>query len=84
MKILKKGTPWSIECKCTGYGNGGGGCSSLLLIEDEDIYQTSSTDITGFTECYYTFKCPICGTETEIDKARVPSRIGSKVKMLSR
>ena len=39
MKILEKGPGWSIEQICTGRGNGGGGCTSRLAVEKEDISQ---------------------------------------------
>lgn len=67
MKTLKKGKPWSKEVTCSGNGNGGAGCGSLLEAEKEDFYITSS-------HCYgdsqptkhYTFKCPECGVETDV------------------
>ena len=55
MKVLEQGHGWSIEQRCTGKGNGGGGCNSLLEVEAGDIYQTSSTDYLGDTDYYYTF-----------------------------
>lgn len=70
MKILEKGIGWSIEQRCTGRGNGDGGCNSLLLVEREDIYVTSSTD-----DYYYTFKCPVCNVETDIKSGEVPYSI---------
>ena len=38
MKVLEEGKKWSIQERCTGIGNGGGGCNALLEIEKEDIY----------------------------------------------
>lgn len=29
MKVLEKGQGWNIEQRCTGKGNGMGGCNSL-------------------------------------------------------
>ena len=75
MKVLEKGPGWSIEQRCTGDGNGGGGCNSKLLVEVGDIYVTSNTDMTGEVEYYYTFKCPVCGVETDIPEKQVPSNI---------
>lgn len=75
MKILEKGPGWNIEQKCTGVGNGGGGCNSRLLVEEPDIYVTSHTDISGDTDYYYTFQCPVCGKETDIPVRDVPSSI---------
>ena len=68
MKVLKKGRPqkgWSAEFVCTGTGNGGGGCGAKLLVEEADLYQTSSSDYTGDTDYYVTFRCSECGVETD-------------------
>ena len=75
MKVLEKGPGWSIEQLCTGKGNGNGGCHSKLLVEREDIYLTSHTDMIGDTDYFYTFKCPVCGIETDIPQKDVPSII---------
>ena len=69
MKILKKGRPqkgWATEAKCTWEGNGGGGCGALLLIEEEDLYQTRSEHYDGNTDYYITLKCSECGVTTDI------------------
>ena len=66
MKILEKGPGWSLKLRCTGKGNGDGGCESLLLVEENDIYVTSHTDMAGDTDYYYTICCPVCGKETDI------------------
>lgn len=75
MKILEEGPGFSIEQICTGKGNGGGGCSSRLLVEEGDIYLTSYTDISGVTDCFYTFTCPVCDAKNDIDYRLVPVRI---------
>jgi hypothetical protein len=62
MKTIEKGRPqkgWSKELRCTGAGNGGGGCGALLLVEKPDIYQNEIT-------IYNTFTCKECGVETDI------------------
>ncbi len=89
MKILEKGPGWSSKQKCTGYGNGGGGCESLLQVEAGDVYVTSNTDYLGDTDYYYTFKCPVCGRETDIPEKDLPSAIKkeameNKIKILTR
>lgn len=69
MKILKKGRPqkgWSKEYRCTGVGNGDGGCGALLLVEQGDIYLTHHYDYTGGHDVYNTFTCASCGVETDI------------------
>ncbi len=84
MKVLERGPGWGIKLRCTGSGNGGGGCESLLLVEENDIYVTANTDYTGDTDYYYTFRCPICQHETDIKSSDVPSSIKSKAMNLYR
>lgn len=75
MKVLEQGPGWSIKKKCTGRGNGGGGCESTLLIEKEDVYVTAHSDYAGDTDYFYTFRCPVCGCETDIEEKDVPRSI---------
>lgn len=75
MKVLEKGPGWGIEVICTGKGNGGCGCGSKLLVERGDIYLTHSYDYAGGHDIYYTFTCPECGVETDIDSSKIPSLI---------
>lgn len=75
MKVLQEGPGWSIKQKCTGIGNGGGGCGALLEVEREDIYLTSSTDLSGETDYYYTFRCPCCDIETDVPERDIPAII---------
>lgn len=79
MKVLEKGPGWSIKQFCTGKGNGGGGCRSKLLIENGDIYLTSHTDMGGDTDYFYTFRCPICGIETDIPEKDLPISIRHEI-----
>jgi hypothetical protein len=76
MKVLKEGEKknWGIKEICTGAGNGemDGACGAELLIEEEDIFQTSCSDIGGDTECFYTFECPCCKTWTDIKRTKLP------------
>ncbi|MBI5654160.1 hypothetical protein HZC53_00680 [Candidatus Uhrbacteria bacterium] len=67
MRILEKGPGWSVECVCTGKGNGGAGCGSKLLVEKGDLYQTSHSDYGGGTDYFVTFCCPVCGVETDAE-----------------
>ena len=75
MKVLEKGPGWSIKQFCTGKGNGNGGCNSKLLVEKDDIYLTFRTDYIGDTDYFYTFRCPVCGVETDIPEKDVPALI---------
>lgn len=70
MKVIKKGRPqkgWSKQYKCTGAGNGGGGCGTILLVSKYDIYQTSMGEIDELD----TFCCCQCGVETDIENLPV-------------
>lgn len=68
MKVIEKGRPqkgWAREYKCTGSGNGDGGCGALLLVEQGDLFQTQR-NCRDETDYYVTFKCPDCGVLTDI------------------
>lgn len=77
MKVLEKGRPqkgWSIEAKCTGAGNEGGGCGAKLLVEQADVYRTES-HARDETTAYCTFQCPECRVLTDLDDKKVPSHV---------
>ena len=70
MKVLKKGRPqrgWAKEYECTGDGNGSGGCGAMLLVEQDDVFETASSCLSE-TDYYSTFKCPECGCWTDIPR----------------
>lgn len=74
MKVLLKGriqTGWSKEKVCTGSGNGGGGCTARLLVEEADIYETVSRG--DELELFRTFRCLACGVETNFDRSELAS-----------
>lgn len=79
MKVLEKGPGWSLECICTGSGNGDGGCGSKLLVEKDDIFLTSSSCYDGSTDYYYTFECPECHEKTDIEEIKVPRAIRERL-----
>lgn len=79
MKVLEVGSGWSINQRCTGKGNGNGGCNSLLQVEKNDIYLTSRIDMLGDTDYFYTFRCPVCGIETDLKEQEVPGLIKRKL-----
>jgi len=69
MKIIKEGRPqqgWAKEFECTGAGNGDGGCGAILLVEQQDIFMTSSSHYDGSVDHYKTFRCPACRVRTDI------------------
>lgn len=70
MKLIKKGRVqkgWSKEFTCTGNGNGGGGCSAILLVEQDDIFKTFRY-LLDDTDEFNTFKCLECGVLTDISE----------------
>ena len=75
MRVLEKGEGWHINVRCTGGGNGGAGCGSLLEVEKDDNYITSHTDYLGDTDYFYTVRCPVCGAQTDIASANLPQSI---------
>lgn len=82
MKTIKKGKPWSKEVTCTGTGNGGGGCKSLLEIEKTDLYITTSQCYGDSSpETHYTFKCHECGVETDV--TNIPESVSRGLKKKS-
>ena len=79
MKVIEKGNNWNLERRCTGAGNGRGGCNSLLGIALDDIYLTYGGDYIEITDIYYTFKCPVCGVETDLKDYEVPQIVKTKL-----
>lgn len=77
MKILSPGTnkQWSIECECTGKGNGYGGCGAKLLVEASDLFFTYSSHYDGSNEVYVTFCCEQCGVSTDINRHTIPQYV---------
>lgn len=75
MKVIEKGPGWGMECICTGSGNGGCGCGSKLRVEKEDIYLTHNYDYGGGHDIFFTFRCPVCGVETDLDEDKTPRLI---------
>jgi hypothetical protein len=77
VKILRPGREqkgWAIKTKCTGAGNGNGGCGAELLVEQGDLYRTQS-QARDETTYYTTFKCAACGVQTDLADSKVPSNI---------
>jgi len=77
MRLLEAGRPqqgWSMQKRCTGRGNGGGGCDALLLVEQGDVFSTES-HARDETTRYATFECPGCGVLTDFSNGEVPSHV---------
>jgi len=65
MKPLKEdyGRTWRL--RCTGKGNGDGGCNRHMLVCKKDLYLTRAGRERGYTT-YVTFTCCVCKVETDI------------------
>lgn len=70
MKVIESGNPWTLEIRCSGAGNGGYGCNALLLVEQADVFITSSS-CRDETDYFNSFRCPECGRLTDL-KGRLP------------
>ncbi len=73
MKILEPGkngsTTWSMQHRCTGWGNSGKGCEALLELEFDDLRYFPGTggEVTwGYRDPAVSFKCPCCGKLTDL------------------
>lgn len=86
MKVIEPGRPqkgWSIEHRCTGKGNGDRGCDALLLVEEDDLFMTTSSVRVEITY-YKTFRCPECGVMTDLENTSSGQRVvPSHVKVVS-
>jgi hypothetical protein len=69
MKVIEKGREqkgWASEYRCTGLGNKGGGCNSLLLVEEADLFHTYRSIMGRDEEWYVTFQCSECEVLTDV------------------
>lgn len=57
---------WSKRKLCTGFGNEGWGCFSLVRVAFEDLYLTPWFAAGRVVAVSVTFKCPKCGIESDI------------------
>ncbi len=79
MRVIKEGRPqkgWATEATCTGAGNGKGGCGATLLVEQADLFSTSSS-CRDETDYFTTFQCPSCGVLTDIG---VPTAVAAEAR----
>ncbi len=78
MEVIKKGPGWSRDVKCTGSGNGDGGCGSTLRVTLDDLFRTQSHARDESTD-YITFRCCECGVMTDLasddSRGNVPGHI---------
>ena len=76
MKVIKKGRKqkgWAKEFICTGEGNKDGGCGAEILVEEDDLFHTTS-HCRDETDYFITFKCCECGVFTDIKDASFDSK----------
>ena len=81
MKIITKNKPWSMQVECTGKGNdfdnakkGSLPCNTTLEVNGNDLFQTHSLcSFDNETTYYITFKCPCCGSLTDLTREQVES-----------
>lgn len=71
MKILEPGRvaeKWTIQHRCTGWGNSTKGCNALLELELDDLryFPAVPGDSWGSREAAVSFKCPCCGELTDL------------------
>lgn len=70
MKVLeagKVGEKWTIQHRCTGWGNGDGGCNALLEVEYDDLRYYGGQEFPWrVSEPAVSFKCPCCGKLTDL------------------
>jgi hypothetical protein len=81
MEVIKEGPGWSLEVSCTGEGNYRDGCGSRLKLVKGDLYETKRSDYEGGSEIYISFKCCVCGVQTDLsddERLRVQFNIPSK------
>lgn len=78
MRVIDKNPEnmgWTTITFCTGYGWDQGNkrpCGAKLEVADKDIRARSHTDISGCSDRYYGFVCPICGCFTELPTREIP------------
>jgi hypothetical protein len=71
MKVLKKQKPnnkWKMDLECTGFGNPGKGCGSLLRVKFDDLvkYPGVPGDTWGSRDPAVSFRCPVCEKCTDL------------------
>ena len=79
MKVIKHGRPrnsWSGEYECTGQGSESGGCGALLLVEEDDLFETAR--FCSDPDFFSTFRCPECGVWTNFPQDDVPQEVWNK------
>jgi hypothetical protein len=71
MKVVKE-TKWKVRIECTGAGNGGSGCGSLLEAERSDLRWFAGTDYPIERPSAVCVRCPVCGQITDLKRDEYP------------
>lgn len=72
MKVIepgKVGEKWTMQHRCTAWGNSGKGCEALLELEFSDLryFPCTGGEMTwGYRDAAVCFKCPCCGKITDL------------------
>lgn len=66
MKVVKPGAGWSIEATCTGKGWNDGGCGAELLVEKDDLFRSTVSQMGRDTCSHVLFRCCQCGVRTSL------------------
>lgn len=84
MKVLALGKEnpnlWTTQESCTGKGwaQDTKPCGALLEVSELDIISRKHKDMSGETDIYFGFKCPICGCFTELNPLNIPLYVRSR------
>jgi hypothetical protein len=75
MEVIERKN-WKLDHDCTGSGNGGKGCGSRLRVSRDDLryWPGVDSDSWGQSDPAVGFKCPVCGSVTDLDKSQWPVR----------
>jgi hypothetical protein len=67
------------EHRCSGKGNGGNGCNSLLAVVRSDLvyWPGVQSESWGQRDASVSFKCPVCEACTDLDKQHWPQNASS-------
>ena len=74
MKVLEPAQPdKQIKVRCTGNGNGGGGCQALLAVTAHDVFPTTSSAM-GETDHHKTIQCILCEVWTDVKDINITAK----------
>lgn len=84
MRVIEENV-WKKELSCTGSGNGGKGCKSLLEVEMDDLRYYSG--VSGFgaydRDAAVCFRCPCCNQLTDLPSSEWPHNPQRRLKPYS-